>query len=190
MTITIWLSVLLVATPTIDTDALALYRQGKFDKACPLFAVIAEERKTDGAAWADLGLCEFRRKHLGDGRRATLLALRYGNPDVRKQAAYNWSRYLQEPPERVPFSHEVRCEQAKSVPELGCSSEPWLCSQAQGNLGMGNGNWQQEVWLFIDTSNGPQRGKAWLEDTDGLYVDAKRPVPAGSLLRQVVNAFC
>lgn len=185
MSTSIWLSVLLAATPTDrsrEAKALTLYKQGKLDRACSLFAAIAQERRDDGAAWSDLGLCELRRKHVEDGRRATLLALRHGNADVRKQAAYNWSRYLQAQPAPEQTCCEVQCEQAKPVPELGCSSQPWMCWQTQGNLGWGNGNWMQEVWLFIDTaSSGPERGKAWLENTGGPYVDPKRPVPAGAV---------
>jgi hypothetical protein len=66
------------------TEALKLFKAGRFDVSCPMYEAIAGAKATDGAAWADLGLCEFRRgRHAESARRATLLALRYGDAAFR-----------------------------------------------------------------------------------------------------------
>src|SRR5689334_997768 len=62
------LAALAAAAPKEDAHAmrkraLALYKQHRYDRACALLSKVVQAQPENGAAWADLGLCESKRGH-------------------------------------------------------------------------------------------------------------------------------
>lgn len=78
-----------VADNVLREKATNAYQKGQYEIACPLFAELANAAKTNGAYWADLGLCQFRRGQIRASYHASLPAIRYGDATTRKNAAFN-----------------------------------------------------------------------------------------------------
>jgi hypothetical protein len=78
-----------VAKGSAWSRGLALYKQSKFAAACPLLAEAATTAAENGAIWADLGSCELKRGDKAASIHASLLAARFGDERVRKNAYFN-----------------------------------------------------------------------------------------------------
>jgi hypothetical protein len=171
--------VLVAALATAPT-ALELYRAGKLDEACPAFQKMAEEKRNDGAAWADLGLCELKRGHLSEGRAATARALHYGNKKVRAGAAFNWSRYVKDEPATEG------CAWAEPEPGLECAKRYWACADRESNMGIGRdpANWYtvQLLALGVDEKLMADAGVSLPKETMKL-LDGALPKNGDRLLR-------
>jgi Flp pilus assembly protein TadD len=63
--------------------------KGEFDKACPLFAQVTQRQPRNGAAWADLSLCELRRGRKDEALAASWRAVRLGDEKARRHAYFN-----------------------------------------------------------------------------------------------------
>lgn len=80
----------LAQTPDNDWKAgLASFRARDYSRACPLLLKAAEAAATNGAIWADLGLCELKRGKKEESIHASNLAVRYGDEKVRRSAYFN-----------------------------------------------------------------------------------------------------
>ena len=73
----------------LSREATRLYGKKDFVHACPLYAQIAELRKKDGAAWADLGLCLLKLRRGPEADVANARALFLGSAAVRKSVYFN-----------------------------------------------------------------------------------------------------
>lgn len=143
----VWLAVVLVSavshagTPDAKARALRLYQQKHYDEACPLFEAMAKEAKTDGAAWADLGLCEAKRGNPEVANRASLLAVRYGDEATRKAAYFNLFKAghrvaLPEAKERDALT----CATLPTAPVFECAKSLWACTWQWFQYGTGAGS--------------------------------------------------
>ncbi|HWA73114.1 MAG TPA: hypothetical protein VG937_12285 [Polyangiaceae bacterium] len=111
---------------------LALYKQKQFDQACPLFESAAAAKKTNGAIWGDLGLCELKRGEITASVRASSLAVRFGSEKVRLAAYYNLNS--------ASFAVELPkadCALLPSTPGLGCEKSITVCKKHWENFGTG-----------------------------------------------------
>jgi hypothetical protein len=101
---------------------LALYKQSKFAAACPLLAEAAAAAAENGAIWADLGLCELKRGDNAASIHASLLAARFGDERVRKNAYFNL--YL------AGYGLDVdgECGALAATAELACSAPAFACT--------------------------------------------------------------
>lgn len=125
--------------------ALALYKKKQFDLACPLFEAAAQAKKTNGAIWGDLGLCELKRGNTQASVQASTQAVRFGSEKVRIAAYYNLA--LAEFALALPKSG---CATVPSTPELGCEKTAAVCSLAWENFGSGQATNGQALY-FADT---------------------------------------
>ncbi|MGC4118658.1 MAG: hypothetical protein QM765_29690 [Myxococcales bacterium] len=175
----------LAAAPTAPKpDALKLFRAGKYDEACPLFRKVAEAKPTNGAAWSDLGLCEFKRGHREEGRAATLRAIRFGDATTRAHAAYNWATYI--------GVHDIKgtwCEPPKAEPLLGCERTAHVC-QTQSDVGGGGSQpaFLEQVAQTVVAAD-EARGKLAPALTNHMSPGAIAPVAGKPPPYQTVRAF-
>jgi hypothetical protein len=101
---------------------LALYKQSKFAAACPLLAEAAAAAPENGAIWADLGLCELKRGDKAASVHASLLAARFGEERVRKNAYFNL--YLA----GYELGVDGECGALVAPAELACSAPTFACT--------------------------------------------------------------
>jgi tetratricopeptide (TPR) repeat protein len=125
-------------------EARRLYRAGRYDEACPRFEAVTRARPGDGAAWADLGLCELRRGRREASLRASLRAVREGDERVRASAYHNLSLAGQRVP--VPTAAGV-CVDVEAPAELACSQRARVCTHEVSEDGSGGGIRYRGVWL-------------------------------------------
>lgn len=120
--------------------AVRLYQQGEFDEACALYERLVAEARTDGARWADLGLCEYRRGHTDAGHRASLLAVRYGDEATRKHAYFNLhaAGHRVHLPEQKPGGG-TSCELLQFAAPFACETKLWACIVPWTQYGSGGG---------------------------------------------------
>jgi hypothetical protein len=132
-------------------EARALYRAGRYVEACPLFEQVTRARPEDGAAWADLGLCELRRGRREASIQASLHAVRVGEEQVRLNAYYNLSLAGH----RIPMPTEQHsCQELEAPAALSCAQRARVCAASRpgDDSGNGGGTHYQGVW-FTDASN-------------------------------------
>jgi hypothetical protein len=116
-------------------QALGFFKQKRFDAACPLFESAATSEKTNGAIWADLGLCELKRGNSGASVHASLLAARYGTEKVRKNAYFN----LNLAEYRFPLPGQ-QCAEVSAVSEAECAESIFACTREFRSYGTGAGD--------------------------------------------------
>lgn len=133
----------------LTRQATTLYRQKKYDAACPLFQQVTELTPQRGAAWGDYGLCLARLGQPADAVAATYKAIALSGADAkaRKAAYHNLAGILHHPyPSHIPGPTEEgtlaelegvlsRCEIFDPVP--GCEQRVWGCfsdGYARGGL--------------------------------------------------------
>jgi hypothetical protein len=155
--------------------ALALYKQKKYDAACPLFESAAKAKPQNGAIWGDLGLCELKRGHVVASVHASRLAVRFGNDKVREAAYHNLG--LASASVELPPSG---CITILSTPESGCSKAAFACmaSWLQHGTGMGSDG----TTLFLDDRHEQVQENARL--VDGMYGDPGDPPDALAFSRE------
>lgn len=124
----------------VGIQAKRLYEAKRYEEACPLFEKLATEAKSDGARWADLGLCEFRRGRVDAGVRASLLAVRYGDAATRKNAYFHLDRagVRAQLPMDTP-GDEIVCRAIPAAPPFECEAELQACLVPWQNYGSGGG---------------------------------------------------
>lgn len=125
-------------------EARTLFRAERYEEACPRFEEVTRARPTDGAAWADLGLCELRRGRREASIRASLRAVREGDERVRSSAYYN----LWVVGERLAVPTQTpSCMDVEAPAELACTRRARLCTYAVEDGGNGGGKHYTGVWL-------------------------------------------
>jgi tetratricopeptide (TPR) repeat protein len=125
--------------------ALGLYKQKQFDEACPLFESAATAKKTNGAIWGDLGLCELKRGEPSASVRASTLAVRFGGEKVRLAAYYNLRA--------ASFAIELPksgCALLPSTAGLECKKSIAVCQKHWENFGTGQATNGEAVY-FADS---------------------------------------
>jgi len=132
---------------------LELYKQSKFAAACPLFARAAASAPENGAIWADLGLCELRRGDRPASIHASLLAARFGNERVRKNAYFNLylAGYALELPEECAALGDPPTELACDAPAFACTADWHAYGSAEGTNGA--------VAVFASSANEARAGR-------------------------------
>jgi hypothetical protein len=132
-------------------SAHRLYRSGDYDRACPLFEKETRLRPRDGAAWADLAICEEKRGDREKARHANALAIRWGNERTRKHAYFNL--WQMEAALEFPGPRDTpRCRALRAAPELECSDEIWSC--VYGQIGLGAKGHGSHVYAKLDPCDG------------------------------------
>ena len=101
---------------------LALYKQSKFAAACPLLTEAATSAVENGAIWADVGLCELKRGDKAASVHASLLAARFGDERVRKNAYFNLHLAGYEP------GVYGECGALAEPAELACNMPAFACT--------------------------------------------------------------
>jgi hypothetical protein len=112
-----------VAKSSAWSRGLALYKQSKFASACPLLTKAAATAAENGAIWADLGLCELKRGDKAASIHASLLAARFGDERIRRNAYFNLHLAGYEPGE-----YGGECSALAAPAELACSRPAFACT--------------------------------------------------------------
>lgn len=107
--------------------ALALYEQGKYDKACPLLQNVRMEQPKNAAVWADVAACEHRRKGLwsAPALHALRMSIRWGDETTRTKGY----RALGEAAVRMALPDD-RCTPLRAPPEAACSRKVFVCTRS------------------------------------------------------------
>ena len=153
--------------PRTLEEARALYRAGRYAEACPRFEEVTRAQPDNGAAWADLGLCELRRGQREASIRASLRAVREGDENVRVSAYRNLSTAGHRV--AVPTGTDS-CLDVEAPAEFACPRRARFCAHPISDEGNGGGKVYLGVWL-TDTDN-PEPPPKGLDDTrsDGVAV--------------------
>jgi hypothetical protein len=103
--------------------ALAAFRRKDYARACPLFAEVVRAEPENGAAWADLGVCELKRGRKAESVRASLRAVVHGDDRTRTNAYFN----LGLAGVALPFPVPGRCTVWRAPEELNCPQRVEAC---------------------------------------------------------------
>ncbi len=150
-----------LATEVSAQSALQLYRSGDYDRACPRFEAVTRRRPQDGAAWADLAMCEERRGKRKKARRANMLAVRWGNEQTRKNAYLSLWRMnegvklpsLPDAASPKPGAEGPQgCLALRPAPELGCTDEVRAC--VYGSRGLGARGAGHNIYVKLEPCEG------------------------------------
>lgn len=141
-------------------DGVAACRGGRLAAACALFERVVQVQPRNGAAWADLGLCERRRGNVRRAVKASIRAVRHGGRQVRLNASYNlWRLGVAAPlPEEAGQWGELRAPRG-----LGCSATLNVCRVEEDHSGNGDG----VVYRYVEVL---PAGKRPSEDEPALVV--------------------
>jgi hypothetical protein len=125
-----------VAKGSAWSRGLALYKQSKFAAACPLLTEAAAIAAENGAIWADLGLCELKRGDRAASIHASLLAARFGDERVRKNAYFNlhlagYEAGVHPAPGALAEPAELAC----SMPAFACTGDWTAYGSRSGTSG-------------------------------------------------------
>jgi hypothetical protein len=159
--------------------ALALYKQKKFDAACPLFESAAKAKQKNGAIWGDLGLCELKRGDVAASIHASNLAARFGDDSVRQAAYYNLG--LASASIALPSYH---CITVLSTPDSGCSKPAFACVETWEQYGTGVG--QDGNVLYLSDSH--EKLQQHVKEMGDLYGDPGDP-PEGRAFSRNQRCF-
>lgn len=171
-----------LATEVAAQSALQLYRSGDYDRACPRFEAVTRRRPQDGAAWAELAMCEERRGNGKKARRANMLAVRWGNEQTRKSAylsLWRMNEGVKLPPlpdaaSPKPGAEGPRgCLALRPAPELECTGEVRAC--VYGSRGLGARGAGHNLYVKLE----PCEGRCELqlrppEAVDPQHLDVER----------------
>jgi hypothetical protein len=139
---------------------LAAYRSGQLEVACSLFERVVNRQPRNGAAWADLGLCERRRGNSRRAIQASIRAVRHGARRIRLNASYNlWQLGVTA---RLP-EKAGQCSELRAPVGLGCSSALNVCRGEEEHGGNGGG----VVYQYVEVL---PAGKKPAQNEPGLVV--------------------
>lgn len=188
-----------LATAAFAQSALQLYRSGDYERACPLFEAQTRRRLQDGAAWADLSLCEEKRGNREKARHANMLAIRWGNEQTRKNAYFNLWR-MKAGVELTPFyafGHDAdsprACLALRAAPELECTAEVRACPYGRRGLGArGSGH---NIYVKLEPCEGScelQLRPPEIADPEHRDVEAERSFEGNRILlsRDIPDSRC
>jgi hypothetical protein len=159
------LPLLLAAAPPdpaeLRAQAQAAYDAMQFKQACPLFEKVTKLLPEDGAAWADLALCQFRMKKKDAGVRAALQALRFGDERTRKSTYFNLGKFAGE---------------TVFVTTKDCGQKLWTCTQSYSDIFKTMADGSGGAWSSVhlcphpcttdeEISNCPEIGLGGLNET-------------------------
>jgi len=188
-----------LATEAFAQSAHQLYRSGDYERACPLFQAETRRRPEDGAAWADLALCEEKRGKQEMARRANMLAIRWGNEQTRKSAYLNLWR-MKAGVDLTPFGPlghgadgERKCLALRAAPELACTGEVRVC--AYGRRGLGARGAGHNFYVKLDPCEGScelQLRPPEIAEPEHRDVEAERSFEGNRILlsRDIPDSRC
>lgn len=158
-------------------QARMLYRAGNYSQACPLFEEVTRARPEDGAAWADLGLCELRRGRREASIEASLRAVRHGDERARASAYHNLS--LARHHIEVP-SAAGSCLELEAPAGLACTRRARLCRHWYYEGGNGGGTHYVGAWV-TDADNPEPLPEDPMSAVDGSRPDGTAVLLSASL---------
>jgi hypothetical protein len=178
-----------LAAPAFAQSAHQLYRSGDYDRACPRFEAETRRRPQDGAAWADLALCEEKRGNRQKARRANMMAVRFGNERTRKNAYFNLWRMK----EVLELPSRRECLALRPTPELACKGEVRAC--VYGTHGLGARGAGHNTYVKLEPCEGPCELKLRppeVVDTEHLDVEEARSFEGNRILlsRNIPESRC
>jgi len=188
-----------LATAGFAQSAPQPYRRGDDKRACALFEAQTRRQPQDGAAWAELALCEEKRGKREKARHANMLAIRWGNEQTRKNAYFNLWR-MKEGVDLSPFDSlresangSRKCLALRAASELACTAEVRAC--AYGRRGLGARGAGHNIYVRLDPCEGScelQLRPPEIPDPENRDVEAERSFEGNRILlsRNIPDSRC
>ncbi len=98
------------------------YSARNFGLACKAFEAALELAPTNAELWADVGLCAFKLGNAERGIATSRAAIALGDPNVRKNAAYNLRKFAPDQGGDAPGCDETFVERQVSWSRTGCDA--------------------------------------------------------------------